>query len=351
MNHKFAQTMKEFFNKIDNNDGNLNLEQVALKFCENFIENTPGNIPSLNIPKNDITNVSILGNNTPLDFITKRTPLLADTTVLSHYGEQEHKFHFSKLQTGNSITSAIDYESTFNIRCPSLNELGKWLIDCRPLLEDGQIYYLPDFTYSQETYDFHVNERRGYRNYQPSRDLLYDIITKSKKMIGYQVQNTIKTDLFRVLFSVDLPYIENIDTNTFAKITVDEPEAAETFRNFLRLRFLGLESAVGSESYEKDVSKIGVELREGVRQLNSDFNLLKKKRSFQVTGATIACVTAVLVALDNTQFGYLPELLGTSGGILAVSKSLQEYSTEKQKTVEDSPYYYLWLLSESTNKY
>jgi len=144
------------------------------------------------------------------------------------------------------------------------------------------------------------------------------------------------------VLQIDLPYIENVDLKTFSQITSDERVPLERFRDLLRIKFLHLQENEGSEFFEAGLAKIGSELREGVRRLTSDYDTLKRKAAFQITGAAIAATTAILVAVSSTIFGVLPQVLGTGGGLLAIAKALEQYLSKKQKT-EDMPYYYLWL--------
>lgn len=339
--------MTAFFQSIDRNT-ETNPTQLALAWADTFRNGkTLSEDINIEIPDGNINNVNILSHQTPLSFLTKRLPLIADTTIISHYGEKRHEFYHGTWTSPTGSTIYRFDDCTCYLRCPDLEELGVWLRDCKPLLTGGDLFYFPDIIV--ETIfadDFSTRRQKAY--WEASRDPLCEIIVENKKLVHLLTDQMVKSKLVRPVVLVDLPYIENVDLGTFAHITADEKEPTERFRDFLRLKFLDLKQNEESEFFETNLAKIGIELRDGVRKLEADFATLKQKRAFQVAGATIAATTAILVAINGTAFGNLPALLGTSGGLLAIANAIQEYSVEKRKTINESPYYYLWLLSQKT---
>jgi hypothetical protein len=304
----------------------------------------------LQLPKKDpINNVSILAKDTSLSFLTKRVSLVSDTTILTHYKEKPHVFYeYIDTPPGSWGTGADRNDTTSFIRCPSLNELGEWLRKCKSLLLQGDVFYFPDIfvhRISQNSYDWEefVDEK------EESVGPLCDLIAENRKIIDLTSNEIPKSSLVQPIIRLDLPYIDNVDLETFSKITADERDAIQRFRDFLRIKFLDLKANEGSESYNANLAKIGIELRDAVRGLNSDFDTLKRKNAFQVTQAVVSATTATLVAINSVALGTLPQVLGTSGGIIGVAVALQQYVSERHK-FEDAPLYYLWLFSKRMNK-
>lgn len=352
MVNKYAQAMAAFFNGIDK-ETEAQPEKLALAFANHFKKGRSFLTGmKIELPVENIYNVTIANRSTPLSFITRRLPLIADTTVITHYRENKQRFHEYHDPIGmyEGPIGAVA-ATTCYLRCPHLIELGVWLRDCKPLLLEGDVFYWPDIVvermYGQDIRSADISES------EVSTQPLCDVIIQNKKLVDISTTNPVKSQIIRPMLLVDLPYIENVDLATFAKITSDEREAVEQFRDFLRAKFLDLKQNEESERFETNLAKIGIELRDGLRKLESDYVALKRKRAFQVTGATIAAATAVLVVISSTAFGMLPELLGTvgtGGGLLAIAKALQEHISNRQKTIKETPYYYLWLLSRKANK-
>lgn len=343
MNNKLAQTMQTFFKNVDK-EILTDPTKLANAYANHFISNELNKYPTFNLPSDNINNVNIISTGTSLDFMTRRVPLIANTTVISHYGEKPHPIRVIDLSPDRRDYSA---NVMCSLNCPSIQELGMWLAKCKPLFESGEIFYFPDIRFL----DIGITGSGGTsRENEVSLKPLHDVIIKNKKLVGLMNSKKIKPRLVRPILEIDLPFIDDVDLGTFAKITADEREAADRFRDFLRLKFLDLQQNEGSEHYETNITKIGVEIRDGVRRLNSDLNILKKKRAFQVTGAAIAATTALLITINSAEFKFISELLGTSGGLLAVTKAFGDHTLERKKIAEDSPYYYLWLLSKKKRK-
>lgn len=346
MNNIYAGLMKAFFATVDSSLES-SPEELAIKFANFFVEGRGRNGVVVSLPKEHLYNVSIVARNTSLPFLTKMVPLVADTTVLTHYREQEYLFY--EFEDSLASWGADKVDTRCYLRCPSLYELGKWLIDCKPLLLQGDIFYFPDILnrnitetrYDDTGYPYDTEESIG---------TLCDFIVTNRNISEVLTRRIAKSQLVRPILQIDLPYLDNVDLKTFSKITADEKESLDRFRDFLRIKFLELRENEGNENLEANLAKIGAELRDGVRGLNSDYNALKRKTAFQVTGAMVAATSAVLVAVNGAVFGLLPQIVGTSGGLLAIAKILEEHFS-KQHDIQDNPNYYLWLFYRETSSH
>lgn len=339
MTNEYAKTMTEFFRNVDQSVATSPLELVKA-FAKYFVDGDRQ--VSVKLPSDKIYNISIVASETSLSFLTKRVPLVADTTVLTHFRGQPHLFYDYVDSPASWGANKIDTKCY--IRCPDLNELGKWLIDCKPLLEQGEVFYFPDILMSQYT-ENRYDDTGNTDEKEHSIAHLCDLIIENRKITDIINGAILKSKLVRPIISLDIPYIENVNMCEFSKITLDEHFSLERFRNFLRHKFLDLKKAESGESFDAEMEKIGIELSEGVRQLGSDFSAMKRKSAFQATGGLIASVTAILVAVDGAVFDNLSKIIGSGGGLFILGKALEDH-IDKKKRLQESPYYYLWLLSK-----
>jgi hypothetical protein len=352
MSNQYSESMRTFFRSIDSSK-EPDPEKLALAFANHFWSKSNWQHrhsgQKVILPQDSISNVSILARETPLSFLTKRAPLVADTTILTHYGEEAHVFYeYIDSPPGPEGLGLDDRNDTMSyIRCPNLRELGEWLKKCKPLLLQGDIFYFPDILVHRVKEGRYTGEDEW--DEEESIGPLCNLIIENKKLVDTTSTNIVKSNLIQPLLQLDLPYIENVDLETFSKITSDEKEAFHRFRDFLRLKFLDLKHNEGSESFDANLVKIGIELRDGVRCLSSDFDVIKRKSAFQVTNAIIAATTATLVALNSAAFGVLPQALGTSGGLIGIAIALEQYLSEKHK-LRDASCYYLWLFSRRESR-
>ena len=350
MINQYSETMRTFFRGV-NKKIEADPTKLALAYADHFWKTSDQihrhSHQKVLLPQDRLENVSILARDTSLAFMTKRVTLVADTTVITHYGEGSHIFYEYKdtPPAGDDFLGlARSNDTTCYLRCPNLQELGEWLKKCKPLLLKGDVFYFPDiFVHrGKEGYGTDVMEEWDT---DESIEPLCDLIIKSKKLVDTTQGHVIKSQFVRPILQLDLPYIENVDLGTFSKMTSDQSDVIQRFRDFLRYKFLDLKQNEGSESYDANLAKIEIELRDGVRSLNSDYQALKHKMAFQVTGAILASTTATLVAINSAAFGVLPQVLGTSGGLFAVMSAFEKYLSERHK-LHDSPLYYLWLFSK-----
>lgn len=343
MNSTYADLMVSFFKSLDK-ETERNPETLALAYA-NFFRESGARSFDTNIvlpPTANINNVSILSNSTPLSFLTKRAALVADTTLLTHYGETKHQFwHYSdsppKAPNDGDTTDCY-------LRCPNLIELGNWIRDCKPLLLTGDMFYFPDIVVEHERESWHDGDVIATTS-EESIHPLCEVVIENRKLVDSLPSVAIKSRYIRPILEIDLPCVDNVDLSTFCKITLDEKEATEQFRDHLRLKFLDMKENEESEFFDSNLAKIGIEIRDGVRKLNSQLSSIRHQRAFQVTGAAVGVIAASLVAINNAALSSLPEILGTSGGIFAIAKAVEQYIVEKKK-IQDSPYYYLWLIEK-----
>ena len=181
-----------------------------------------------------------------------------------------------------------------------------------------------------------------------SRPPFIDAVAKNKKIAEILTNNIVKTKYLFPITEIKLPLIDNSNINLFPKIVSDERSQIDTFRNYLREKFLDIENKHGSESYYSDLEKIGLDIKKNVEGIGNDLKILSRKRAFQLSGSTVASIVAILVAADKEVFDFIGKVIGTSEGLYLFFEALIGYSLGK-KLIEKNPTYFFWLLSREIN--
>jgi len=351
----YAKFMQKFYKECDEADEPESLAMSFAKYCKDTIFR--GALPiglstgvTLSPALKQLKNVSMLNANSSMEFITKRTLLISETSILTHSEGDQRQFDFFFSEGHASGWS--DDELTYYLKCSDLESVGIWLKACKPLLVSGKIFYMPNIIVNQiRELDYPGVFSRTEYVQKPLQDYVLNVAKDNKKLIQEGTSKEIETFRFQPkavskfihpLMETEIPFIDNVGLETFSKISVDETEALDSFRSYLRTKFIDLEAAEGSEQQERELTKISFEIQDGIKKLQSDFKSLSRKTAFQATGATIALTTAILVAVNANMFGKIPELLGVSGGVFGVAKMFNDFFGEKSD-LKESPYYYLWL--------
>ena len=96
--------------------------------------------------------------------------------------------------------------STFGMRCPSLTDLGAWLISAKPLLQAGLIWYLP--SYSAVTHEVLGGEPVKRPLLTPERLAAVDFLIRDGRAVDVSGDRFTKSWLVRSILEIDLPFIE-----------------------------------------------------------------------------------------------------------------------------------------------
>jgi hypothetical protein len=338
----------KFYKDIDYTK--LQPKQIALAYIKHFINdsNSYSNI-NIEMPLNSINNISVISQDNSLSFLTKRLPLISDKTVISQYTE---KPQLIADVYDNSLKTNIYYNKTCYVHCPNFEELGLWLKNCKTLFINGDLFYYPNIIITDEWDDPLENYNISIESWknkfiETATSPLFDFLIKNNKIIEFSDIPSLKSKYVYSILNIELPIIDNVDLETFSKLTTEEKNGVNQFRDLLRQKFIDLKENEKSEFSASGLQKIALEINSGVRQLNTEYEILKRKRIFQVTEAFIATTTAVLLAVNVSMFGFVEKIIGSGGGLLFILKALEEY-IYKGKETRESPYYYLWLLSKKT---
>lgn len=283
-----------------------------------------------------------LAQSTNLEFMTKRVHLISDTVVLSDFG------------SGGMPAVFRDDGATYSLRCTDSDELGRWLMSCRPLLERGDLCYYPELVAERFLWmdgpdlDYWIGTSTPDRTVEDSTADLFDFIVDNGRVVEVAPEaNPLSARLVFPVLEVELPYLDGTTLGDYCAIAVDETDAYAAFRDLLRAKFLDLEGAHGSEQFHRELAKIGVELRDGVRKVRADLTRVSRRRAVQVAGGALGTVSAALMAFPDSALGELLPILGASGGAWALVDAMAD-KLEAKAAIRSSPYYYLWLVSRKS---
>ena len=84
------------------------------------------------------------------------------------------------------------------------------------------------------------------------------------------------------VFSIDIPYIEGINLDTFSKIVVDNTETVKQFRRFLERKFNEIEDVNNKEFTDAFLKNIELELEDELLKLKSEFKKLRAQKAFRL---------------------------------------------------------------------
>ena len=334
---KYASIMNKFYSSYD--ISKIEDEELA-EFYINFTYSNKEYLKSTDYATtekitSELNNVSILTKDTALSFLTKRSLLIAESTLLSHADGANFVFKQEAVDFGGVYG---DHQTTdYYTNCHNLKELGKWLKDCKNLLISGDIFYYP-----KTKREIISGSGAIIASKWSEEDLLYDIFVKNRKIVQSQYKPVL-SDMMKAIFQIELPLIDNVNMSIFSKISCDERKYLDSFRDFIREHFLELHDNEGNETFERNLNRVSIKIKNGLRLLDSDFRELKRKKAIQATGAIIGSMVATLVAIRSDIFGILPSVIGSGGGYLLLLKYL-ENNYSKLNKLKDSPFYYLWLL-------
>lgn len=338
--NEYARKMKKFFAVYDSmrDVPSAELPKVYARYF--WQHGSRGRIVGLPAA-GSINNLSIASNGQNLGELTRRIQLISDVSMFTHFRERKHHFYSFSDDVPQPGAPGISQECY--IRCRSMSELGQWLIDCRPLLEAGDVFYYPDIFVEQqlEYFDGFEDDTPKKRVREPSIANLCDVLVKNGKIVD-QVNGPVKK--IRTVYPmlrIDLPFIDQVSMSTYASMSLDYRDALNRARDALRGQFLSLDDTIGSEKLETSLARVTIELRESVREIDSTYRAIRRTAAFSYSGASIGSVTAVL-ALSST-FAPAVGIIGGAGGLLAVARALESHLESRHK-LQDRSYYFLWLL-------
>ncbi|QNP75372.1 hypothetical protein IAG44_42210 [Streptomyces roseirectus] len=298
-----------------------------------------------------------VGGGADLESVTKRVALVSDTLLLSH--ESSHRFHEIGRHGASSLSRSarvpvhnLSYHLWYGIHCPDLDALGKWVLDAEPLLRAGLAWYLPRFT----TVDYDGADgppadsltRNGVRWWSlrdsERHDQVIDYLVRDGRAVDASGAEPLKSQFVRPVLRIDLPFLDGCSLRDFSEITVHEFDAYARFRDFLRQRFLDLDAALDDTQSDRELTKLGLEIKDQIWSARTEMETLRRKRAVSVTGAAVGSVGAVLVAVYGPALQAAIAALGAGGGLWGLVHAATENSS---RPLRQDKWFYVWALQRA----
>ncbi|MEV7083343.1 hypothetical protein AB0N88_33150 [Streptomyces sp. NPDC093516] len=334
-------------------------EKVGRLYCKHLWESGAiGRILQDPTVKSQFHVALSLDSRTDYSVYTKRAALITDTLLLSDEisGRRNDPQMVSHYEQGTFQQTLIieeylgyddDYNSQFGFqpgysrdisvlaRTPA--RLGEWLGGAKPLVSSGAVWFLPNYYIS----DRYLADRAHPSRHEPTRPL--DFLIRAGRAVEMSGVHPVKSRMVRPIIELEIPVIEGTSLRDFSEITLGEFNSFAAFRDFLRLRMLELDPAMNSVDSQVELTKIGLEISDQVRSLNSQLRQVRTKRAVQVTGAAIGTVGAVLLGVYGPALQGVVTAIGASAGLWGGITAAAENST---KPLRDDKWYYVWALSK-----
>ncbi|NLU71739.1 hypothetical protein HCC61_03390 [Streptomyces sp. HNM0575] len=288
--------------------------------------------------------VGLSVESTGLSEFTKRAALISDTLLLSH----DHRSAFHEIESyakhgipfdsASAMSESLTdpFSLRYGMRCPSLDVLGRWILDSEPLLKAGLAWYLPSYS---------TIKKGGPKTPQPVEAI--DYLIRDGRVIDASGGEPVKDRLVRPVCRMDLPFIDGVDLADFSRITVDEFSSYSAFRDFLRLSFLNIDDALNDVQSDRELMKIGLEIKDQVRSVRSEMKRVKGQRAVAAGGAVVASVSAALVAVYGPALEWVAGVIGgATPGLWGLLQARGENST---RPLREDKWHYVWTLSKESN--
>lgn len=306
-----------------------------------------GFVPGVDVDQ--LQNVALLTPRDSLSYYAKRSLLLADKVLLYSPSDSERRpypiaSYEDPYPPNVSAQTSIDYTAFLNIA--DIRQLGRFLQENKELILSERVAYIPDITVDVHTdtyWDGSCHTRET-----PSRDMLEQLITWKDSASGAISRRFVEDLYLRAVAEIEIPYFDGQNSAAVLRMIEEHEYELSNLRNRLKRCFLELYGAEGSGSFDFSIKKIGLDIQDGIKEIRSEMKKLHRHVGFQVgSGLAIGTVVATLVAISGTvvssnTIAQLLTYLGTGGGIISMSKFLEEYLNKKQDITE-KPFYFFWL--------
>jgi hypothetical protein len=270
--------------------------------------------------------------------LTRRSSLVSNTLLLSHRGADTQE---AGLRVGDDLAIAV----------PDIDALANWILDCEPLLKAGLAIYIPSYRVVNHPIELDIQEIMDSPHYRLGgtlRDLPRSLLGTARRAVSESDSLPAENELIRPIVHIaDLPFVDNVSLRDFSKITTDEFASYGKFRVFLQQVLVDLDSAVNAEESGRRMRRIGLEIEDEVRRVESEMKLARRKRSVAMSGAGVGTIAAVLVAIYGPVLDSVLPVLGASAGAGGLWNLIQTHTDNSPAAIREDRWYYVWALAKA----
>ncbi|MGW0538248.1 hypothetical protein [Streptomyces sp. NPDC003032] len=342
-NKVVARRMRRFFQQVK--PGPRDPGEIAVQYGRHLWDSGAHSLVDEKKLSRSRFYVGLSVEGTGLTEFTKRAVLISDTLLLSHDGHSE--FHelgsYATPTTGFDMTSAFSsaavdpFTLRYGMRCPSLPVLGQWILDAEPLLRAGLAWYLPSY----------LTITRAEPGV-PRPVGAIDYLIRDGRVIDASGGEPVKSRLVRPICTMELPFIDGVGLADFGQITIDEFDSYSAFRDFLRLSFLNIDDALNDTQSDRELVKLGLEIKDQVRSVRSEMKRIKGQRAVAASGAVVASISATLVAVYGPALQWVLGVVGgATPGLWGMLQAGGDHST---RPLREDRWHYVWALSKKADR-
>lgn len=343
--------MRAFFAQLGRHDRAVP-EQVAKRYASHFWDRAHGTLRDQDQIASSPFHVGLGVRDGDFHTLTKRVALVTDSLVLSnHWRGTYHEVgayrsdHYGLApEAVMRMVSREHTEGSYGITTPDLGELGRWITAAEPLLRAGLVWYLPSYSTVRRT---EVDGRRWPPVSVRQKDIV-DLFVTGRRAVDASGVNPFTSRFVRAILEIDLPFVDGVGLRDFGRITVDEFDSYRAFRDFARLKFLDLDQAMDSVQSQRELLRIGLEIRDQVRASHAEMARVRTTRAVAAGGAVIGTVGAALVAVYGPAIQPALATLGATGGLWGIVHAATGNSVRSLR--EGTPWYYVWALTRAAGR-
>ncbi|HEX8103207.1 MAG TPA: hypothetical protein VF533_11380 [Solirubrobacteraceae bacterium] len=325
------------------------LEAYARAYIDDFVEK--GVARSIEARERGRYDFALAIDDGDIELLTRRALLVADKLVLAHGPS-------TALQLLSSVKDeGFDWwtDTSTYVRCPDLTALGRYLTACEPLIANGTLTYLPNI----ERHWTHVDDApdslgSGYMgrsdgvNRSDTVQRILDLTVSGDRVVDVGVSHLVRR-LMTPLLQLEVPTIEGTTLRDYCSILTGESDRLSAAQDALRLRLLDLTASEETWPAQVDVARVEIDLRENLRELESELRRVSRRNAVQVAGAAIGTVAATLVAITGDDLAAALALLSASGGVWGLVGALADRG-DQLEPLRRRPDYLFWIISRRSRK-
>lgn len=281
-----------------------------------------------------------------LHFLTKRSPLIFDTTIITLDDLKSKKVFKTRDYRG-----LLDEHHVYT---QNISDLGKFIWDTKDLMLNGHLVFIPRIERTVVGSQNRQDEQEVYRvmpsdtvdsKYNETITLISDAVINDKKVIEVKGNKIPQNNYIKPILSIELPVVDNSNLQTYSNIVCDRYSALENLRLYLKAKMLEIDLSVNDETFFTKIEKLNIEIQKEINLLKNDVEKLNKQNIFRITGSMLSTLIATLVVVDSKLLTDIKTFAGVSGGAFLFFDALRGHIIEKAE-LRNRPFYFLWLLDK-----
>lgn len=352
-------TLYEKINSTDITNRQIVLDYTSLWWDHNDAYRCNGTISHRtdsgfinHINLNTLNNIALVSATDSPTFFTKKALFISDNIILNDMNPDASAhlmYQFEDTPPNVSAQTSISYKAY--LQTDYIEDIGLWIRNNKKLILSEYAIFFPNIKMEYQTENrFDGGLDRAGVEY-PSTAEFKDILAAKSNITSSMSRSFVDDTYMRAIAEIDIPYIEGVSSDVMIKLIEDRSDVFASCRLGLKKSFLELDRANGSEQFDYITKKIGIDIQDSVREIQSELKKINRRTFFKTTGAVATFTTATLVAVNsvifdpsmiNTTLAYL----GSGGGFITLSGLVGNHLEEKQ-LVKDRPYYFIWLLHKA----